>query len=78
MTITLNTPKEVTIIPAEVKTVTTLTIERMVDLPQEKIVRVFINELNQPIILWEGDAYDLIGQWSDSDVEAKLLEIFSA
>jgi hypothetical protein len=67
-----------TIVPAETKTLTELTITRMVDLPGDKIVRVFVKELHAPIVLWEGDAYDAAGQWTDSDVTARILELFAA
>ena len=72
-------PKEVTkeVTPAKTVTVTTLTIVRMVDLPQEKIVRAFIREVSEPVTLWEKDAYDNAGQWTDADVEKRLIEIFS-
>ena len=28
------------------------------------------------IVLWEGDAYDSIGQWTDADVHNKLVELY--
>jgi hypothetical protein len=28
------------------------------------------------IILWEGDSYDNINQWTDSDVHTKLIELY--
>lgn len=78
MTITLANPVEKTITPAVIQTLTTLTINRVVDLPQEKIVRVFIQELGNPTILWSGADYDVIGQWTDKDVEDRLNVLFSA
>jgi len=76
MTIILNTPVQHTIVEQQQITISTLTIDRIVDLPNEKIVRVFINEVG-PIELWVGEAYDAIGQWTDSDVQARLLVLFS-
>jgi hypothetical protein len=64
--------------PAQTVTLSTLTINRVVDLPEEKIVRCFLKEINTAIILWEGDDYDAAGQWSDADVQARLTAIFSA
>ncbi len=29
------------------------------------------------IILWEGDQYDEIGQWTDDDVKAKIASIYN-
>lgn len=77
MKIILSSPHEEIIVPEQKKTITELTIQRMVDLPNEKIVRVFIEELIEPVILWSGDDYDEIGQWTDADVEARLVELFS-
>ena len=78
MKITLNTPKKVVLQEEKSKTVSTLTVQRVVDLPKKKVVRVFVEELEEPIVLWEGAAYDAIGQWTDSDVQAKLTELYAA
>ena len=37
---------------------------------------LFINELREPIILWEDDAYDAIGEWTNADVDARLKAIY--
>jgi len=76
--ITLANPVVRTIVPAETKTLTELTIIRIVDLPVEKIVRAFVKELQAPIVLWEGAAYDAAGQWTDSDVTARILVLFAS
>lgn len=78
MKITLNDPKKVVLQEEKSKTVSTLTVQRVVDLPKKKVVRVFVEELEEPIVLWEGEAYDAIGQWTDSDVQAKLTELYTA
>ncbi len=57
--------------------VSTLKVKKMVDLPEEKRVFVLLKEIGDQIVLWEGDDYDAIGQWTDSDVENRLLEIFN-
>jgi hypothetical protein len=77
MQITLTAEKTITVIPAQTKTVSTLTVVRIVDLPTEKRVRCFIQELNEPVDLWEGADYDTIGQWTDTDVTNKLLSLYS-
>jgi hypothetical protein len=77
MKITLETPKEQILVQEVKKSITTLTIQRMVDLPAKKEVKVFVKELNDPIVLWSGADYDAAGQWTDADVEAKLIELFS-
>ena len=77
MQINLQTPKKVVLQEEKSKTVNTLTVVRVVDLPKKKMVRCFVEELEQPIVLWEGDAYDAIGQWTDVQVEARLVELYS-
>ena len=77
MQINLQNPKKVVLQEEKSKTVTTLTVTRIVDLPKKKMVRAFVEELDEPIVLWEGVAYDAAGQWTDSDVEARLTELYS-
>ena len=77
MKITLSNPKKVVLQEEKSKTVTTLTVTRLVDLPKKKVVRAFVEELDEPVVLWEGEAYDAAGQWTDSDVEARLTELYS-
>ena len=77
MQINLQNPKKVVLQEEKSKTVTTLTVARIVDLPKKKVVRAFVEELDEPVVLWEGDAYDAAGQWTDSDVEARLTELYS-
>lgn len=77
MQINLQNPKKVVLQEEKSKTVTTLTVSRIVDLPKKKVVRAFVEELDEPVVLWEGEAYDAAGQWTDSDVEARLTELYS-
>jgi len=77
MQINLQNPKKVVLQEEKSKTVNTLTVTRVVDLPKKKIVRCFVEELEEPIVLWEGAAYDAVGQWTDSNVQARLTELYS-
>jgi hypothetical protein len=77
MEINLNTPKKVVLQEEKSKDITKLTVVRVVDLPKQKTVRCFCEELDEAIVLWEGDAYDSIGQWTDSDVVNRLSELYS-
>jgi hypothetical protein len=77
MKINLTKSKEIVIVERKTETIKELTIERIVDLPGQKIVRCFIMELKDPVVLWEGAAYDKVGQWTDTDVELRLKELFS-
>ena len=77
MQINLQNPKKVILQEEKSKIVTTLTVTRLVDLPKKKMVKAFIEELDEPVVLWVGEAYDAAGQWTDSDVEARLTELYS-
>ena len=77
MTITLQTPKTIITTPQVTKVITTLTIQRVVDNPIQKIVRAFVTELPTPIVLWEGSSYDAIGQWTDEQVSARLTSLYA-
>jgi len=78
MNITLNSPKKIVLQEEKSKTLSTLTVNRVVDLPKQKIVRCFIEELDDAIVLWEGAAYDAAGQWTDANVEARLIELYNS
>jgi hypothetical protein len=77
MQINLQNPKKVVLQEEKSKTVTTLTVVRLVDLPKKKVVKAFVEELDEAVVLWQGAAYDAAGQWTDSDVEARLTELYS-
>jgi hypothetical protein len=77
MKINLQSPKKVVLQEEKSKTVSTLTVTRVVDLPKKKIVRAFVEEIDGAIVLWEGAAYDAIGQWTDANVQARLTELYS-
>jgi len=77
MEITLNSPKKIVLQEEKSKDISKLTVARVVDLPKQKVVRCFCEELEEAIVLWEGAAYDAIGQWSDSDVQNRLAELYA-
>ena len=78
MNITLTNPKKVVLQEEKSKTISNLTVNRVVDLPKQKMVRVFVEELDEPVTLWEGAAYDAVGQWTDTDVIARLTALYNA
>jgi hypothetical protein len=78
MNITLTNPKKVVLQEEKSKTISNLTVNRVVDLPKQKMVRVFVEELDEPVVLWEGVAYDAAGQWTDADVVARLTALYNA
>jgi hypothetical protein len=78
MAISLNNPLKVVLQPEKSVTVSELKISRVVDIPGQKIVRCFVEQLEEPIVLWEGAAYDSIGQWTDSDVTTRLNQLYNS
>jgi predicted DNA-binding protein (UPF0251 family) len=77
MEIILNAPKKVVLQEEKSLNISKLTVTRVVDLPKQKVVRCFCEELEDAIILWQGAEYDTIGQWTDSDVSNRLTELYS-
>jgi len=71
MKITLDIEKEVILVKEVKRTITEITIRELKDLPEQKRVEAYTNEIGV-VVLWEGEAYDAIGQWTDTDVVNKL------
>lgn len=66
-------------IPATVVTAESINIDYFVDSPSRKIVIAYpTREIRKPreIILWQGPAYDAIGQWTEADAINRIREIF--
>jgi len=76
MTITLKTPKEVVVVKEVKKNVSSITIFEITDSQESKMVRANTLELGS-LILWQDETYDAIGQWTDTDVENRILEIIN-
>ena len=71
--------QDVTVVtrPVETKTVETVTVQRMVDIPAHKRVIVFTEEIGE-LVLWEGADYDAIGQWTDQDVVNRVKALLTS
>ena len=76
MKITFETPKEIVVVKELKRTFEEVTIEEVVDNPSRKEVKAFTRELGI-LVLWSGEAYDLIGQWTDADVVARVNELLN-
>lgn len=76
MEINITPPKTVVVFPERTKTISKVTILELVDNPTKKTVIAKTLE-NGFITLWENADYDNIGQWTDTDVEDRLKEIYS-
>jgi hypothetical protein len=65
-------------IPERIISADKIEIEQIIDnYAQKKITAITKSVLGQ-VILWEGAAYDAIGQWSDEDVKARILQLINA
>lgn len=62
-------------VPETVTTSTKVTIIEMIDNPGRRQVIATMYEQPGMIVLWEGDAYDAIGNWTNEDVIARINEI---
>ncbi len=78
MALSLGATKNVTVRPAETASLTEVNVLRWVDRPSDKVVVAFIKELANPIVLWEGDAYDTAGDWTEAQASARLISIINA
>jgi uncharacterized protein (DUF2164 family) len=71
MKITLEKEKEVVLVKEVKRTITEITVTELKDFPEQKKVEAHTKEFGV-VTLWEGEAYDAIGQWTDTDVINKL------
>ena len=76
--LTVNFPTEVVIkeIPARQIKASKVEVTQIMDDSVKKKVTAFTDKLGI-IVLWEGAAYDAIGQWTDSDVQARITELYN-
>lgn len=68
---------EVVVRPAIVKSIETINILFFVDSIAERKLSVTVKELPAPVVLWEREEYDAIGQWTDDVARARLIELIS-
>lgn len=77
--ITLDTPKEVTIKAAQpavttpVSEFTILTIQDNCVDTVKAVVKVA--DVNRVIVLWENEAYDTIGDWTQTQANTRIIEL---
>jgi hypothetical protein len=77
ITVELPQPKTVKALGNKDVEITKIEIFEMIDNPVKKQVKVVCRNHPTRIVLWEGDAYDAAGQWTDADVVARILELYS-
>ena len=76
MEIQLSQPKDVVVIKELKKTIEKVTVLELIDNSSKKQVIANTQELGY-VTLWKGADYDAIGQWTDTDVTNKLLELYN-
>jgi hypothetical protein len=76
MEITINPAKDIVVVAERKKTISKLTILEITDNPNEKKVVAITKEVGR-LTLWANAEYDAIGQWTDTDVEEKIHELYS-
>jgi hypothetical protein len=77
MKIELNNATEVVVVTEKKISVTEITINELIDLPTRKMVVAKTKEIGQ-VVLWKDAEYDAVGQWTDSDVIARISELYNA
>jgi len=77
MKIELNKATEVVVVTEKKISVEEITINELIDLPARKMVVAKTKEIGQ-VILWKDADYDAVGQWTDSDVIARISELYNA
>jgi hypothetical protein len=75
MEVNITPPKSITIVAERKKTIDKVTIVEITDNPTLKTVVVTTKEVGR-IVLWKNAEYDAIGQWTDSDVQLKLKDLY--
>jgi len=78
MKVEITNPKTIVVTEQQTKTYNELTVKKLVDFPEKKKVVAFIKEVKNPVVLWEGVAYDTIGEWTSANVSERLSELYSA
>jgi hypothetical protein len=74
MNIQLSKVRDIVLEPARIKSTDMIVIREISDNTNDKRVTAFTNL--RDIELWSGDEYDKIGNWTDEDVIARMLELF--
>lgn len=73
----INLPTEVVVreVPSVSIRTSTIEVTYVEDNPNQKKIVANTKQLGK-VVLWESETYDNIGQWTDSDIETRLIELF--
>lgn len=76
MKVTLDSKKDISIVDAVKINTDEVTVNQVTDNYTSVIALIsFGKERTKEIILWEGEAYVAIGQWTDTQVQKRLIEL---
>jgi hypothetical protein len=73
--IELPVPKKVKALGNKDVTITAIEIYEIRDRNVEKKVTAMCRNHPTQLVLWQGDAYDAIGQWTNDDVVARVAQL---
>lgn len=76
MEIQFSKATDVVVVTERKVTIEKITITELVDLPNRKMVVAKTSEIGT-IVLWKGNDYDAIGQWTDTDVVTRINELYA-
>jgi len=81
--ITLQSPISVTITRhdgfSKSITVSTLNVLQIMDSSIRQTVTAYVQELpGNPLVLWEGDSYKAIGDWTAAQAEAQIIQMVTS
>lgn len=73
--IKLNLIKPIDIVTNEKRLISEVSVNYYIDLPENKKILVFLHQFSNPIELWVGQEYDIIGDWTEKQAEERLVEL---
>lgn len=74
--IKFNQPKEIIAVPEQKFTISEIVIREFVDKPNEKVVTAYTEGFPGSITLWQGEQYDIIGEWTTQNAIDRIKEIY--
>lgn len=77
ITVELPQPKTVKALGNKDVEITKIEIFEMIDNPIKKEVWVSCRNHPTRILLWKDEEYDMVGQWTDTDVINRIIQLFS-
>ena len=77
MELKLSSPKAIEIITQESQIITTDTVvlSHIMDNGISAVAMIVIEGLSKTIVLWQGDEYKAIGDWTQSDANNRIIEL---